>query len=230
MKFPICYLDPPWAYHVYSVKGKGRSAENHYKTQQLEWIKQMPILDVLEKNAVVFMWATYPNLREAFEVGDAWGLTYKTVAFTWAKLNKRWHNNALKLARKTPVMGEFVSRLMESSWFMANGYYTRANPEICLLWTRGKVLPRKSKAVRNLIVSPFTGKHSEKPIEAAMRIERLFDGAYLEVFARTYRPGWYSIGNDLDGLDIYDSLARVAQGDPCFELVARGNARERIAA
>ena len=32
MQFNILYVDPPWAYKVYSKKGQGRSAENHYRT------------------------------------------------------------------------------------------------------------------------------------------------------------------------------------------------------
>lgn len=32
MKYQIIYADPPWSYKVWSEKGKGRCAENHYKT------------------------------------------------------------------------------------------------------------------------------------------------------------------------------------------------------
>jgi len=39
MKFNIIYADPPWRYKTYSNKGKGRSAENHYKTLDIEDIK-----------------------------------------------------------------------------------------------------------------------------------------------------------------------------------------------
>lgn len=34
------------------------------------------------------MWATFPMLREALEVIEAWGFTYKTIAFNWVKQNK----------------------------------------------------------------------------------------------------------------------------------------------
>ena len=30
-KYNIIYADPAWTFKVYSNKGKGRSAENHYK-------------------------------------------------------------------------------------------------------------------------------------------------------------------------------------------------------
>ena len=35
MQFNILYVDPPWAYKVYSKKGQGRSAENHYRTMNM---------------------------------------------------------------------------------------------------------------------------------------------------------------------------------------------------
>ena len=36
MRYEIIYADPPWAYKVWSKKGKGRSAESHYKTMNKE--------------------------------------------------------------------------------------------------------------------------------------------------------------------------------------------------
>lgn len=43
MKFNILYVDPPWAYKVYSKKGQGRSAENHYRTMNVEDIYGLDI-------------------------------------------------------------------------------------------------------------------------------------------------------------------------------------------
>ena len=34
------------------------------------------------------MWATFPMLREALDVIEAWGFSYKTVAFNWVKQNR----------------------------------------------------------------------------------------------------------------------------------------------
>jgi N6-adenosine-specific RNA methylase IME4 len=52
--------------------------------------------------------------------------------------------------------------------------------------------------VRKLIVSPRR-EHSRKPDEAYQRIEALCDGPYLEMFARTRRPGWDVWGNESQG-------------------------------
>jgi N6-adenosine-specific RNA methylase IME4 len=41
-------------------------------------------------------------------------------------------------------------------------------------------------------------EHSRKPDETYARIEELFDGPYLEIFARSRRDGWASIGNEVE--------------------------------
>ena len=88
-KYEVIYADPPWRFRVHSEKGKGRSAENHYPTMKLEDICALPVADIAADDCALFMWATFPNLREAFDVIDAWGVTYKTVAFVWVKQNKK---------------------------------------------------------------------------------------------------------------------------------------------
>jgi N6-adenosine-specific RNA methylase IME4 len=76
---------------------------------------------------------------------------------------------------------------------MGTGYWTRANPELCLLFTRGKP-KRLSAAVRKLMIAPRR-EHSRKPDQQYQDIEQLVGGPYLELFARTEREGWTSWGN-----------------------------------
>lgn len=40
-------------------------------------------------------------------------------------------------------------------------------------------------------------EHSRKPDEICNRIENLVGGPYLELFARSERPGWDSLGNEV---------------------------------
>ena len=76
----LIYCDPPWRYGVWSDKGKGRSAENHYPTMSVDDICRLPVADIAADDCALFMWATFPNLMEAFDVIKAWGFDYKTVA------------------------------------------------------------------------------------------------------------------------------------------------------
>ncbi len=118
------------------------------------------------------MWAVDPMLPEALEVIKAWGFKYKTVGFTWAKQNKN-----------------------DLGMFTGLGYWTRANPEMCLLATKGKP-KRISKSVRQLVIDKRQ-EHSRKPDVIYDRIEQLLDGPYVELFARRERTGWDSWGNQI---------------------------------
>src|SRR6516164_8636988 len=170
--YGVIYADPPWTFSTYSRKGKGRSAEAHYDCMSLAEIKALPVADWAADDCVLLLWATDPLLPMAFEVMGSWGFTYKTVGFYWAKLNK---------SASKPVCDD-------RTFFTGLGFWTRANPEICLLATRGHPR-RRSTSVKKLIVSPRR-EHSRKPDEAYRRIEALCHGPYLEMFARSAQPGW----------------------------------------
>ena len=77
---------------------------------------------------------------------------------------------------------------MVGIFFTGLGYWTRANPEQCLLGTRGKPV-RRAKNVRRLVVERRR-EHSRKPDAVRDRIERLVGGPYLELFARETKVGW----------------------------------------
>lgn len=171
--YQIILADPPWAFSAWSAKGMGRSADNHYPTLGLESIKALPVRDLAAKDCVLFLWATFPMLKEAFSVIEAWGFTYKTVAFVWIKQNK-----------KSP------------SLFWGLGYWTRANAEICLLATRGQP-KRQSAGVHQVICAPVE-QHSKKPDIVRERIVELMgDLPRVELFARQTVPGWDAWGNEV---------------------------------
>jgi N6-adenosine-specific RNA methylase IME4 len=178
-EFHVIYADPPWNFKTYSSKGRGRCADAHYDVMSLDDLKNMrsEIDKYAAKDCALFLWATDPLLPRAIDIVDAWGFSYKTVAFYWAKLNK-------KASRKNFTVESFFTGL---------GYWTRANAEICLLATRGTP-KRLSRSVKRLIIAPRR-EHSRKPDEIYQRIECLMNGPYLELFARRTRPGWRSLGN-----------------------------------
>ena len=57
---------------------------------------------------------------------------------------------------------------------------------------------RLDAAVRQVVFAPVA-KHSEKPEEVRHRIERLYAGPYLELYARKQEPppGWTLWGNEI---------------------------------
>ena len=172
-KYNVIYADPPWTFKTFSDKGKDRSPENHYNVMSLKDICNLPISKIANDNSVLLMWVVDPLLDKAFEVINAWGFKYKTVGFTWAKTNRK-------------SMG----------FFTGLGYWTRGNPEMCLLATKGKP-KRISKSVPQLVVEQRR-EHSRKPDIMYNHIENLLEGPYIELFARTQRNGWDSWGNKTD--------------------------------
>jgi site-specific DNA-methyltransferase (adenine-specific) len=141
---------------------------------KLSDICTLPVAGITDKDCVLFLWATYPNLPEAFEVIKACGFVYKTVAFTW-----------VKRCKKSP------------GWFVGLGHWTRANAEICLLATKGNP-KRISKSVRQIVEAPIA-EHSKKPDEVRDRIvELLGDVPRIELFAREKADGWDVFGNEVE--------------------------------
>lgn len=195
MKFPdgkyaAILVDPPWRFETYSDKGKGRSADKHYAVMGWQDLVDLPVSDLAAKDCALFLWTTDPMLPKALDLIEAWGFTYKTVAFTWAKTNRK-----------------------SEGWFTGTGYWTRANPEMCLLGTRGKP-KRLHKDVRQLITSPRR-EHSRKPDEVYEHIERLVAGPYIELFARQRRHNWQSWGLEVAKFDgrPAEKLKRAAPGE-----------------
>jgi N6-adenosine-specific RNA methylase IME4 len=172
-KYGVIYADPPWTFKTYSNKGKDKSPEKHYSCMSLSDIISLPVGDLAKDDAVLLMWVVDPLLDQAFKVIDAWGFKYKTVGFTWAKTNRT-----------------------KMGFFTGLGYWTRGNPEMCLLATKGKP-KRISKSVPQLVVSERR-EHSRKPDIMYNHVENLLQGPYVELFARNKRPGWDSWGNQTD--------------------------------
>lgn len=171
-RYGVILADPPWRFEVYSEKGEGRSPK--YARMTLDDVQALPVADLAAPDCVLLLWVVNPMLPHGLEVMRAWGFTFKTIAFCWAKTTKRsW-------ATWTP------------NFHMGLGYWSRQNIELCLLGTRGRP-KRTGKGVRQLMVEPLR-EHSRKPDETFRRIEALVPGPYCELFSRQPRPGWDTWG------------------------------------
>ena len=173
-RYGAILADPPWRFEAYGAAGVDRAPDMHYATMTTPEICALPVAELAAEDSVLFLWVYSPMLPDALKVIGLWGFEYKTLGFNWLK---RGEDQA-----QAPMGG---------------GYWTRHQSEICVLATRGR--PQRLHAdVRQVIEAP-RGRHSAKPDEQYARIERLVAGPYLELFARTARPGWDSWGAEAPG-------------------------------
>jgi N6-adenosine-specific RNA methylase IME4 len=175
-RYSVIYADPPWSWSKSPLidRGAARTVEKEYPTMQPEEIMALPVSLIAADRSILFMWTTSPKLPMAFDVMTAWGFQYKTVAFVWTKRNK-----------------------VSDGWFTGMGFYTRQNAEFCLLGTRGKpALTRLDKSVHQIVDDPIS-VHSRKPESVRERIDRLYAGERIELFARQHTPGWDAWGYDV---------------------------------
>lgn len=180
-RFGSIGMDPQWKFLTRSASGEGRSANIHYKTEEVDKIKELPVGELAADDCALYMWMVDWCPQDALDLIAHYGFKHITTAFTWIKTNGS--DADLDLWDK-------------STWHMGQGYWTRANPEDCYFATKGN--PKRLYAdVRQLIVAPLM-EHSRKPDEWLDRIERLTGGDYLELQARRPRKGWVSWGDELE--------------------------------
>lgn len=190
-KYKIIYADPSWQYRVYSQKGQGRSVENHYHTMNIKDIMALPVDKIADKDCILFLWITFPCLKEGIEVMERWGFKYKTCGFNWVKRNKK-----------------------KNTYFMGLGFWTRSNSEVCLIGTKGQP-KRVSKSVPQICDARIM-EHSRKPAEIRERIVELCgELPRVELFARDKVKGWDSLGDEIDGKDIREALREVIENNEC---------------
>ncbi len=178
-KYNIIYADPPWTYSDkrsgsgYKNPNGAGGANKHYPTMSLKDICDMPIQDITDENAMLFLWCTSSLLDYGFEVMQHWDFKYKTMGFVWVKMTKDY-----------------------SKPYSGMGFYTNQNAEFCLLGLKGKYW-REAKNVKQIIQEP-RDKHSKKPLDIRKRIVSLCgDLPRIELFARETSEGWDSWGNEI---------------------------------
>src|ERR1051326_5599052 len=80
LKYGAIYPDPPWSFRNWSAKGTGRNAVSHYDCLDFPKLAALPVADLAANDCALFLWAVDPLLPRAFELIEAWGFEYKTVA------------------------------------------------------------------------------------------------------------------------------------------------------
>ena len=148
---------------------------SRYGTMGTEDICALPVADILEPTAHLYLWVPNALLPEGLQVMQAWGFEYKT--------NLIWH----KVRKDGGSDGRGV------------GFYFRNVTEIILFGVRGKnarTLPAGRTQVN--YIGSRKREHSRKPDEQYEIIEACSPGPFLEMFARGTRPNWSVWGNQAD--------------------------------
>ncbi len=187
-RFGVIYADVPWPWTGNLGSGMSR-ADYHYKLETLDDIARLPVASLAADDCALLLWCTGPHIAIGTHVKviEAWGFRPSTIAFTWVKQNK--------CDDRVRTRGQ--------------GCWTTANAEFCFIATRGSPL-RLANDVHQVVMTPV-GEHSAKPEEVRRRIERLFAGPYLELFARKAVPRWAVWGNEIARTQFQKVTAATAQ-------------------
>ena len=176
-RYNIIYADPPWEYKQKQInfqnydKGKKyiNSVEEHYNTMSKKDLENMKetIQKIAEKDCLLFMWATCPNLDVAIDLGRYWGFEYKTVAFVWDKQRTNY------------------------------GFYTLSQCELCLVFKQGKIPKKQANNIKQFLsehVSEHSKKPEEirNRIDLMFNNQKR-----IELFARQEVEGWDCWGDEV---------------------------------
>jgi len=207
--------DPAWQYNARGLTRNGSrfglGASGRYLTEATEEMTNIPVASLAADRCQLYMWVTWPFLPDGLRLMDAWGFSYSTCAFIWIKTNRgRWRWPIRKLAAKLLELNS-IERFMSWLVFFGPGYYTAANSEFVLLGTKGQPFKPVKKPSQVIVCPGWYGEeHSRKPDdvhEQIMQMYPLADGhVYVELFARREYKHWHCLGNEIDGLDLRESI------------------------
>lgn len=205
MKFKTIVCDAPWPYRspraIVGLGGYNKHKRNlirapseyvqvsvadKYNVMSIEDISNLKVADIADSNAHLYMWTTASFMCEAHDIIKKWKFSPKQV-LVWGKLKKTGNNN-----------------MFPPKPSMSVGYWYRSACEFIIFGVRGKL---RLKTTAPTLFLHKRLPHSVKPESFYTDvIEQQSPGPYLEMFARKPRDGWVTIGKDIDGKDISDSL------------------------
>ena len=172
-RYAVIYADPPWEYKE-SGGGRRGTAGMPYPSMTTEEICSLPVKRIAEAKSILFIWTTFPRLKDCLKVMDAWGFSYYGLGFDWTK--------TLKSGK--PCYGM--------------GYYTRQNNEVCLIGVRKDRVKPVDRSI-SCVIQSMRREHSRKPDEVRDAISLICgDIPKIELFARQTFPGWDCWGNQTD--------------------------------
>jgi N6-adenosine-specific RNA methylase IME4 len=179
MKYRTIVADPPWPIadprsRPWCRRGGRRRRDTFlpYDLMTIADIQRLPVSDLAEPDAHLFLWvtATFNAMGYGVQVAGAWGFE-RVAEFVWEKPN------------------------------FGMGAFPRPTHEILMVCCRGALPfngPRNVRSVQKWRIEYTNngGKaHSQKPEAAMDLIEQVSPGPYVELFSRRHRLGWDVWGN-----------------------------------
>ena len=204
--FRTIVADPPWPMKwsgggMLRKNGDGRVYRNKvslhralpYRTMPIADIEALRVADVAQKNAVLFLWAPDIFILDgtAARVASSWGFKPQRL-FVWRK--------------RGFGMGTFPRPQHEAAIYARRGSVNARRRDLGSVQDFKLVYERRGRSAAR--------KHSAKPPDFLAMVETVFDGPYLELFARSPRLGWTSYGDEVaTDLSIAERLEKaVANG------------------
>lgn len=225
MKFNVVVCDPPYEFSDKLTMSKTkRGSETQYDVLKDQDITALKVKDICADDCVLALWVPGSKLDVGMECCKAWGFAV-TQTWIWVKTKQRpltsLHKSILKILKKDP--GQYKKLISEAinsidindilNFFMGRCF--RQTHELVLIGTRGKYTKMlKNKSQRSVYIGPALKVHSKKPEELQNRLDIMFSGKKLELFARRDRDGYVCVGDECpstSGEDIRDSVDRLSK-------------------
>ena len=171
--YNVILADPPWKYEQYSAK-PSNAIENYYPTMDLNDIKKLPKTlskrynIEIDKDSILFLWATAPKLEEAIGVLNEWGFSYRSCAI--------WDKENLGLGYYFRVQHELL--LVGKKGGMST--------------------PGESDRPRSVIRAKSTRHSEKPTIVHELIEKMYPTGRRIELFARKEREGWAVWGDEIE--------------------------------
>jgi N6-adenosine-specific RNA methylase IME4 len=187
-KYNIIYADPPWdqkggrplsggykkldGVQIFNPKSN-KSANLPYNTMCIDAIKKLPVSDICNNDAHLYIWVTNKYLMQVGEIIKSWGFKYSTT-LVWIK---------------KPIGGGM-------------GGAFKISTEFLIFATKGKLKTKKSIVgtwfdVKRKYVNGYPC-HSKKPDFFRDLISSVSTGNKIELFAREKHDDWDSWGNEIE--------------------------------
>jgi N6-adenosine-specific RNA methylase IME4 len=203
VKYRTIVADPPWPYEGMSAPWR-EGSEPAYELMRLDDIKSLPVPELAEDAAHLYVWAVLPLMAEAYDVVRAWGFRPCTL-LTWCKpgpgLGGGWRGNTEHLIVARRGTRPNINPTCTNCGGRDRGARKCScdSPDWCHFGQ--SVLPVEppfeGRASGSWFEAP-RGRHSAKPELFQDLIEEMSPGPYVELFARRQRMGWDVWGNEVE--------------------------------